>query len=420
MGDPKSAIGGETLDEEVSVPLKIHEVSPQIQDELPDKFSSPSSPKEEPKSKENPKSALRTPKYGVNKSRKKLEKDDKADITSPLMLCEGTLVSPTKINLEFMRSQEKNDTGSLSLQEATVEQYNSLQFAKPTRFDVSPRMTPTSTKTTTTTKKIKKLSVSSQGYGKSGLILSRTAKYPLLFQKWSQSYWLHVHPATIHIFDSKEKMQKWKKLYDVDMKLNKHGNDKRFQGIDDLSKKELKKLVKASINFDTTGELKKIVKEAENIKNGTVECNTSVINTYSRSKVGDCNGSEPLRYHLEEVRSKYYSRGADLMHTFKISYFSAVGRNICAAFGSTESSEVKRLRAVIRRIVNLTRKANKKSKGIIKRIKTTYGSSSVVTSMTGMYTTQSEVTALSNTVYGKRTMTDRAVNQHHKSKRRVH
>lgn len=75
------------------------------------------------------------------------------------------------------------------------------------------------------------------------------------------------------------------------------------------------------------------------------------------------------------------------------------GRHVSAAFGSTIPQELKRIRAVIRDIIKLVKKAKKnKSK---KFIQSDYANDAWKIS-----TARSEMTTVSNTVYGKNTTFD--------------
>mmetsp|Transcript_21837 Transcript_21837/g.25243 ORF Transcript_21837/g.25243 Transcript_21837/m.25243 type:complete len:274 (-) Transcript_21837:77-898(-) len=250
--------------------------------------------------------------------------------------------------------------------------------------------------------KIKK--IPSHGCGKSGPISLRTNKLSLFQKKWTEGhYWLHVYPATIHIFDNKEQMDHWIALYDANNTLQEqqqqhqqepHDDDDGDYGhqIDDSNSSksiftnELNKIWKTSINFDSNGELKKILKDPEK-----KECCDDV--------------GIPIQYMMEEVRSKYYTKNGPLMHTCKISFSSFMGKKVHNTFGSSDPIELKRLRAVIRGILRVTKKAssNKRiddsSRSIRRRrnkknINVTDGFDSSG-SMSGKHTLQSEVTATS-------------------------
>ena len=85
-----------------------------------------------------------------------------------------------------------------------------------------------------------------------------------------------------------------------------------------------------------------------------------------------------------------------IRHTCKISYLGLSGRHVTAAFGSTIPRELKRIRAVIRDIIKLVKKAKKhKSK---KNLQSDYANDVWKAS-----TARSEMTIVSNTVYGKNT-----------------
>ena len=94
-------------------------------------------------------------------------------------------------------------------------------------------------------------------------------------------------------------------------------------------------------------------------------------------------------------------------HTCKISYLGLGGRSIAASFGSTTPEELKRLRGVVRGITRLTKKATKK-RGGGKKVRMPGDAESTLTGMLKnqhISSAKSEVSALSNTVYGRNTIT---------------
>ena len=101
-------------------------------------------------------------------------------------------------------------------------------------------------------------------------------------------------------------------------------------------------------------------------------------------------------------------------HTFKISYLGLTGRNVSAAFGSSKPQEVKRLRAVIRDVIHLSKKASKKQS---KKDKNDIYNDNA-SSMFKVSNAKSEVTALSNTVYGRNTMTNQAAKRFNSNNQR--
>ena len=136
------------------------------------------------------------------------------------------------------------------------------------------------------TTKQKKLEYPTKGFGKSGTIQARTTACSIIFKNWSNSVWLHVFPATIKLFESEEKMQQWK---DASKKeRNKKGS-------------KINKLVKFSIDFDTTKKLKHSKRQTK--KSGVDGSKSSAFTDLYR----------PIHYVLEEVRSKYYQRPGPLM-----------------------------------------------------------------------------------------------------------
>lgn len=242
----------------------------------------------------------------------------------------------------------------------------------------------------------------STGFGKFGPIEFRSDKTSMILKKWSGGYWLHVFPATINIYESMEDMEQWKEVNEASLSTG--------IPLDANTKKFLTKFVKMSINFDTTGALQKKVKKMEEKRNKANGGDGSVgsgSRSLKQKKVADSSAFMPVTYVMEEVRSKYYKKNQPLMHTFKISYLGLRGRHIAASFGSTTPDELKRLRAVIRGITKLTKKATKK-RGGSKKVRMPGDAESTLTGMLKnqhINSAKSEVSALSNTVYGRNTIT---------------
>ena len=191
---------------------------------------------------------------------------------------------------------------------------------------------------------LKKVALPSVGYGKSGPICYRVGMKSMLLRKWTDGYWLHVFPAKIVVFDSLEDMDKWKDLMDKEMlgatdaieqqQSGNHGRGRNNHESDDESilsslttatsanKKAMKSLVKASINFDSTGVLRKKMKKLEDKNRKKLNAITGASSSVSsvsrnqKTKVGDCNDDVarlPITYIMEEVRSKYYDLNEPLM-----------------------------------------------------------------------------------------------------------
>jgi len=223
--------------------------------------------------------------------------------------------------------------------------------------------------------KRKNTSLATKGYGRTGIIQSRTTTASLLLQRWTNCHWLHVYPATINIFDTEEKMKQWKTL----------NNDENSSNIDPLKAK----LVKKSLNFDTQGKLQRKIDIYEAGRgNGKKDTNAKYNQVISGIK----------NYAMEEVRSKYYKRNSPLMHTCKVSYLSNTGRNIVAAFGTSDPAELKKIRSIIRYCIRLVRKASKPSSRKPQR----YAGDNAST-FSGM--TNGALSAVSATPYGEVTMT---------------
>lgn len=104
-------------------------------------------------------------------------------------------------------------------------------------------------------------------------------------------------------------------------------------------------------------------------------------------------------------------------HTCKISYLGLNGRRVSVAFGSSTPKELKRIRAVVRDVLKLVRKATKKhysnttsstKKKMDHNMMVLENHDDDTTGAAGwISSSRSEVTALSNTVYGKNTTTMR-------------
>jgi hypothetical protein len=242
-----------------------------------------------------------------------------------------------------------------------------------------------------------------RGYGQSGMIQSRTSVTSLLLHRWNQSYWLHVYPASLVIFDTEEKMKQWKDYYDEDHLngIDLNGKSGHFHA--------RKKLIQIWIDFDTQGQLQNVInmyelrQRAEHSSSGDCQ-STLERNSISTSASSSGTITTIAKYAMEEVRSKYYSRKGPLMHTCKISYLSNTGRSILVAFGSTEVEELKKIRSVIRYCIKLVNKATKVQRET--RLKLTHDkNSSALSAVTGLSA------AVSVTKYGDATMDNRTANK---------
>jgi len=251
--------------------------------------------------------------------------------------------------------------------------------------------------------KHKTAKIALDGYGKTGIIQSRTSVTSLLLHRWNQSYWLHVHPASLVIFDSEEKMNKWKDYYDEDYRTGISSRDKAGHY------HEMKKLVHRRIDFDTQGRLQEVInKYGQQHSSSSSDCHTMSPNTRATPP---SIITSIAKYAMEEVRSKYYSRKGPLMHTCKISYLSNTGRNILVAFGSSEPHELKKIRSVIRYCINIVNKASRIQRGFRSNLNDDRNSCAM-SAMTGM-------SAVSCTKYGEGTMDDLTKMRMNKRKRRM-
>jgi hypothetical protein len=256
-----------------------------------------------------------------------------------------------------------------------------------------------------------KQTIPTRGCGQSGSIQSRTSTTSLLLNRWNQSYWLHVYPASLVIFDSEVKMKQWKVYYEEDTFNGISLNDKSS------NRHARKKLIQMKIDFDTQGQLQSVINRYE-LQQQTSQ-HSSFSDGQSSGMVSAVTASAPscvittiAKYAMEEVRSKYYSRKGPLMHTCKISYLSNTGRSILVAFGSTEADELKKIRSVIRYCINLVNKASKVHRGMRSKSTLLDKNSTALSAVMGM-------SAVSGTKYGEATMDGPTALRWGKRKRRM-
>lgn len=260
-------------------------------------------------------------------------------------------------------------------------------------------------------KRQNKQTIPIKGCGQSGSIQSRNTTTSLLLNRWNQSYWLHVYPASLVIFDSEEKMKQWKVYYEKDACNGISLNDKSS------NRHARKKLIQMKIDFDTQGQLQSVINRYE-LQQQTSQ-HSSFSDGQSSGMVSTVTASAPscvittiAKYAMEEVRSKYYSRKGPLMHTCKISYLSNTGRSILVAFGSTEADELKKIRSVIRYCINLVNKASKVHRGMRSKSTLLDKNSTALSAVMGM-------SAVSGTKYGEATMDGPTAMRWGKRKRRM-
>jgi hypothetical protein len=263
-----------------------------------------------------PQSALRSGKFG---SRTHDDPDPNHNFISsgynlqPLL--DLTPSIQTKVHHAPLPSPTKSKTVAFPSkdQEVTLESYDEQQQARPRKKD-------------------KKSKWQTRGHGKSGCIQSRTGATPFVLQRWTNSYWLHVYPATLKIFESEEKMNQWKAM-DLDEDYDSTSSEESIPEAGDSGcgsgkfKKGKHRLVLASINFDSQGTLKRKISMFESKKNGKGNDNTApessdVPESYNdgrytkKTMVADefANSGFPSKtFVMEEVRSKYYKRNGPLM-----------------------------------------------------------------------------------------------------------
>lgn len=281
------------------------------------------------------------------------------------------------------------------------------------------------------TKPKAKLIIQPSGYGKSGQILRRTTSTDLFLQKWRTTHWLHVHPVSLYLFHSRQDLEEWIRLdtkiknanqydmlstihSDIDPNDNDNENDQHLHEW----KKQCKKLVKWSLDFDTFGvvahklykqerlqlkELKQqqqkqqreqqqleiqvvpnvssgdsITKSVEvpftHLKEQPTKSSKNIKHTKHIKHKNSRNGGwskasdiekglhRPIQYIQEDVRSKFYKKDGPLLHTCKLSYRGLQGRTLAAAFASETPNELKQLRSCIRTCLKLSTKKKKTKK----------------------------------------------------------
>lgn len=276
----------------------------------------------------------------------------------------------------------------------------------------------------------KKSKLLTTGVGKEGKIMSRTSVPALFFRRWQETYWLHVHPTIIHLFDSQEDLDQWKEWYTRDEERQQQAQNNPGEQstlmptIIDEEAREAKKLIKWSLNFDSEQLVQRRAEKAEKKR-----CKYYGINPPPSKVTHDGIYRPPLVYVLEDVRSKHYEGATGpVIHNCKISYLSRSGRNIAASFGSFEQAELKKIRATIRYIIRTVNKQiNRKSghkKGSSKKKgrhvgdnnhpedtddieSSIYGDQSTLVSAAGRYS--AVASEMSTTQYGPATMTKKSL-----------
>mmetsp|Transcript_19758 Transcript_19758/g.29147 ORF Transcript_19758/g.29147 Transcript_19758/m.29147 type:complete len:283 (+) Transcript_19758:43-891(+) len=185
------------------------------------------------------------------------------------------------------------------------------------------------------------------GIGQSGHILSRTKKADLLFRRWKESYWVHIQPAILLMFRSKEDFLIWK------------GTSK-----EDRSRE---RLVMWAVNFDSRGVLKKKKKKLKKklekekkeqyLKEGSSSFSSDIAKSNQAMIPAD---KSVLKYSMLDVHSKMYTKNRPILHGFKLERWLEVGAGVTAAFASSNAEEVKSLRKIIRSCIEMTSKTRKK------------------------------------------------------------
>lgn len=310
----------------------------------------------------------------------------------------------------FQENNTKSNTASIPLKPSLTSGGFSDPYSAASSENVVPYPSSilrsnmqTSDNIVTKAPKKKKATPTIGSLGKEGKIMCRTSLFTILLRRWTDSHWVHVHPTTILVFKTKESMEEWKILH------------RAGEGADNNSNKS-NKLIQWSIDFDTSGVVYKRMVKAEKKKCKLM----NIPPPKSRTKVDDSyNYIPPVTYAMEEVRSKYYNgRTAPLLHTCKISYLSSSGRTIAAVFGSTDSPDLKQLRATIRYCIKLvfkyTSKKRKQSNAPIQgngdNDNTVYSGSTMGGTQVSGAGYSHVASEFSNTVYGRNTMTPSTLN----------
>ena len=194
---------------------------------------------------------------------------------------------------------------------------------------MEPRMLPSPTRALPTT------SFPSSGLGKRGTIQARTCPRSILFRKWQTQYWIHEYPVTIHLFDTEEDRDSWSRWYSknhpptsppsIDLEETKPPaatTTSPTSVVDFAQELDHNKLIAYSIHFDTQGHLQKRMDKVERKRNKILGLEVD-----NRKRVSDeekeykdlkTNTNLVKKYIMEDVRSKYYSKGGSLMCVFEI------------------------------------------------------------------------------------------------------
>lgn len=193
----------------------------------------------------------------------------------------------------------------------------------------------------------------SGGLGQSGRILSRTSTSALLLRRWTESYWVHLYPASLLFFRSQEEFVRWR--------TNRSGTGGPISINCNKVDSPQDKPVKWAVDFDTMGVLKKKKKRKKKEKKETKEKSEDAGSGKEKKSKQDKNelvsknvGQRACKYSMEDVRSKTYERKGPLLHGFKLERWTNVGTNVAAAFASADPHETKALRKVIKSCLKLT------------------------------------------------------------------
>lgn len=194
----------------------------------------------------------------------------------------------------------------------------------------------------------------SGGLGQSGRILSRASMSALLLRKWTESYWVHLYPASLLFFRSQEEFEMWR--------TNRSGTGGPISINCNKVDSPQDKPVKWAVDFDTMGVLKKKQKkrkktEKKKAKEKSVDVGSGKEKKGKRDKnelVSKNVGQRACKYSMEDVRSKTYERKGPILHGFKLERWTNVGTNVAAAFASADPHETKALRKVIKNCLKLT------------------------------------------------------------------
>lgn len=170
----------------------------------------------------------------------------------------------------------------------------------------------------------------SMSFGRSGHILSRTTVAHRILRKWQNTFWIHLLPSTIIVFQSEEDFQKWA------------SNESRFGKI------------MLKVDFNTLAISPRKIKdqqcrEFENYKAPA----TKLI-------------SRIHKYTLGEVKA--INRGEKPLYTCKLERLSSVGVDLVGSFASDKPTNLRTFRRAVHQCIKAAQSQNhlkSKKRGIL-------------------------------------------------------